>query len=53
MHAPDNKAAALIDFASVAGEAHQQSVRKVADLVKGSPDEAVTIVRQWLQEDPA
>ncbi len=53
MQAPDNKAAALIDFASVAGEAHQQSVRKVADLVKGSPDEAVTIVRQWLQEDPA
>ena len=50
---PDSKTAALIDFAQVAGEAHEQTVKKVAGLIKGNPDEAVTIVRQWLQEEPA
>ena len=53
MPAPDGKASALIDFAQVAGEAHDQTVQKVAGLIKGNPDEAVTIVRQWLQEEPA
>jgi flagellar biosynthesis/type III secretory pathway M-ring protein FliF/YscJ len=28
----------------------ENSVRKVAELVKGNPDEAATIMRQWLQE---
>ncbi len=53
MAPPDSKTAALIDFAQVAGEAHEQTVKKVAGLIKGNPDEAVTIVRQWLQEEPA
>lgn len=50
---PENKAAAMIDYAQVAGEAHGQAVAKVAELIKGNPDEAVAIVRQWLQEEPA
>ena len=38
----------MIDVAKVTGSVHEKSVRQVADLVKTNPDEAVTIVRQWL-----
>lgn len=63
--APDDEALALaqadiqsdvgrmIDVAKVTGTVHENSVRQVADLVKGNPDEATTIVRQWLHNPEA
>jgi len=48
-----SKAAALIDVAQVAGEVHGKTVKKIGDLVQANPDEAIAIVRQWLQEKAA
>ena len=39
----------LIDTAKMTGEVQENSVRKIADIVKGNPDEAIGIVRQWIQ----
>jgi len=39
----------VIDIAKITGEVHGNSIRKVADLVKGNPEEAVAIMRQWIQ----
>ena len=38
----------LIDTAKLTGEVQENSVRKIAELVKGNPDEAIGIVRQWI-----
>ncbi|MHA1525296.1 MAG: flagellar basal-body MS-ring/collar protein FliF [Alphaproteobacteria bacterium] len=43
----------MIDVAKVTGSVHDKSVRQVAGLVKSNPDEAVTIVRQWLHSKEA
>jgi flagellar M-ring protein FliF len=42
----------LIDTARLTGQMQESSIRKVAELVKGNPDEAIGIIRQWAQ-DPA
>jgi len=39
----------LIDTAKITGEVQENSVRKIAEIVKGNPDEAIGIVRQWIQ----
>jgi len=39
----------LIDTAKITGEVQENSVRKIAEIVKGNPDEAISIVRQWIQ----
>ncbi|VAW18336.1 Flagellar M-ring protein FliF [hydrothermal vent metagenome] len=39
----------LIDTAKMTGEVQENSVRKIAEIVKGNPDEAIGIVRQWIQ----
>lgn len=52
----DNFAAAagsvteLIESARMNGRMQESSIRKVAELVKGNPDEAIGIIRQWIQE---
>lgn len=51
--ASENRTAQLIDVAQVAGQMHGLTVRKVGDLIRGNPDEAVAIIRQWLQNKAA
>jgi flagellar M-ring protein FliF len=48
-----NRTAAMIDVAQVQGQVHAQSVQKVADLANRNPNEAVAIIRAWLQEEAA
>jgi flagellar M-ring protein FliF len=43
----------MIDIAQVQGQVHAQSVQKVGDLADKNPNEAVTIIRQWLHESAA
>ncbi len=45
-----NPVSDMIDVAKVAGELQENSVRKVGEIVKGNPQEAVTIIRQWMSE---
>ncbi len=45
-----NPVSEMIDVAKIAGELQENSVRKVGELVKGNPHEAVTIIRQWMSE---
>jgi len=40
----------VIDVAKLTGSMQENSVRKVAELVHGHPDEAAAIMRQWMQE---
>lgn len=49
----ENKSAALIDVAQMAGEMHEETVGKVGEMVKNNPDEAVAIIRQWLSQEAA
>jgi flagellar M-ring protein FliF len=49
-----NKTAKMIDIAQVNGQVHAQSVQKVGELADENPNEAVSIIRQWLAEpEPA
>lgn len=41
----------IIDSAKLTGELQENSVRKVAELVKGNPDEAIGIIRQWVHTE--
>jgi flagellar M-ring protein FliF len=43
----------MIDIAQVQGQVHAQSVQKVGDLAERNPNETVSIIRQWLHEQPA
>ena len=44
----------MIDIAQVKGQVHAQSVQKVGELAEQNPNEAVSIIRQWLAEpEPA
>jgi flagellar M-ring protein FliF len=43
----------MIDIAQVQGQVHAQSVTKVGDLADKNPNEAVSIIRQWLTESTA
>jgi flagellar M-ring protein FliF len=45
--------AKMIDIAQVQGQVHAQSVQKVGELADKNPQEAVSIVRQWLHESAA
>ena len=51
--AGESKASTLIDFAQVAGEVHGKTVKKVAELVRTNPEEAVAIIRQWMSQEEA
>ncbi len=43
----------MIEAAQVAGEVHTKTMSKIGDLVDNNPEEAIAIVRQWLQEKAA
>ncbi len=47
-----NSVTEFIDLAKVAGSIQENSVRKVGELVQNNPTEALTIIRQWIN-DPA
>ena len=48
--APQSGVQAMIDIAQVEGQVKESSVRKVGEIVVKHPDEATSIVRQWLHE---
>jgi flagellar M-ring protein FliF len=51
--AVSNRTSAMIDVAQVQGQVHAQSVEKVGELAEKNPTAAVSIIRNWLQEDAA
>jgi flagellar M-ring protein FliF len=48
-----NRTSSMIDVAKVQGQIHAQSVQKVGELAGQNPQEAVSIIRNWLHEDAA
>lgn len=50
---PESEASTLIEYAQMVGEAQGHTIRKVADLVRQNPDEAVSIIRQWINDEAA
>ena len=53
VRAEPSQTAKMIDIAQVQGQVHAQSVQKVGELADKNPNEAVTIIRQWLNERAA
>ena len=51
--AEPSETAKMIDIAQVQGQVHAQSVQKVGELADKNPREAVSIIRQWLNESAA
>jgi flagellar M-ring protein FliF len=51
--AEPSQTAKMIDIAQIQGQVHAQSVQKVGELADRNPDEAVSIIRQWLNESEA
>jgi len=47
---PKTATATAIEVAQIAGQAQENTVNRVGELVKHNPSEAVGIIRQWLQE---
>ncbi|MFD1333795.1 flagellar M-ring protein FliF, partial [Methylopila musalis] len=45
-----NGSANMIAAAEIAGRVQQESVQRIGDLVRGNPNETVSIIRQWMQE---
>ncbi len=50
---PESQTAKMIDIAQVAGQVHAQSVQKVGELADKNPNEAVSIIRQWMNDNAA
>jgi flagellar M-ring protein FliF len=48
-----NRTSTMIDVAKVQGQVHAVSVQKVGELAEKNPQEAVSIIRNWLHEDAA
>jgi flagellar M-ring protein FliF len=43
----------LIDLVNVDGQLRASSIRRITDLVEKHPEESLTIVRAWMQQEPA
>ncbi len=41
----------MIDMAQVEGRVKASSVRKIAEIIDKHPDEAVSIIRNWLYQE--
>jgi len=50
MVAERSAASQMIEMAKVNGQVQQESLERVADLVKTSPSETVSVLRQWIHE---
>jgi flagellar M-ring protein FliF len=46
----ESQAAKMIELARVNGQVQQQSLERIGELVKGSPTESVSVLRQWIHE---
>jgi flagellar M-ring protein FliF len=46
----ESQAARMIELARVNGQVQQQSLERIGELVKGSPNESVSVLRQWIHE---
>lgn len=46
----DTEAMSRINFAQIQGQLQASTIEKVGELVDNNPDEAVTIIREWLAE---
>ena len=53
MKAEPSETARKIDIAQIQGQVHAQSVQKVGELADKNPSEAVSIIRQWMNEPNA
>jgi flagellar M-ring protein FliF len=53
MKAEPSETAKKIDIAQIQGQVHAQSVQKVGELADKNPSEAVSIIRQWMNEPHA
>jgi flagellar M-ring protein FliF len=51
--AEPSETARKIDIAQIQGQVHAQSVQKVGELADRNPNEAVSIIRQWMTETQA
>lgn len=49
----ESPTAKMIDVAQIQGQVHAQSVQKVGELADKNPREAITIIRQWMNEPNA
>jgi flagellar M-ring protein FliF len=43
----------MIDLVNVDGQLRASSIRRIAELVEKHPEESLTIVRAWMQQEPA
>ena len=43
----------MIDLANVEGQLRASSIRRIADIVEQHPEESLSIVRSWLQQEAA
>ena len=50
MPAVSNKTSKMIDIAQVKGQVHAQSVQKVGELADQNPNDAVAIIRSWMND---
>jgi flagellar M-ring protein FliF len=46
----ESQAAKMIELARVNGQVQQQSLERIGELVKASPSESVSVLRQWIHE---
>ncbi|HRK72042.1 MAG TPA: hypothetical protein PLA85_10675, partial [Micropepsaceae bacterium] len=45
-----NQSEAMIDIARINGQVKESSVKKVGEIVNQHPEEAISIMRQWLHD---
>jgi flagellar M-ring protein FliF len=43
----------MVNLANVEGQLRASSIRRIADLVEKHPEESLSIVRAWMQQEPA
>jgi flagellar M-ring protein FliF len=46
----ESQAVKMIELAKVNGQVQQQSLERIGELVKASPSETVSVLRQWIHE---
>ena len=46
----ESQAAKMIELAKVNGQVQQQSLERIGEMVKASPSETVSVLRQWIHE---
>lgn len=50
LHDKENRLDSMIDIAKIDGQVKASSVKKVGEVVKNHPDEAIAILRTWLHD---